>query len=324
MEPKRVMAAAGSLLIDTATADRLIRRGSGIAALVYLHILRSGGIYDETLARRELQLKDEQLREALSVLREEGIVREDPREGAPSPVPPEKPRPLQDDELPQYSGDDVKNKLAGDAVFASLVREVQSALGKLLSSEDTMKLYGFYDRLGLPPEVILLLVHHCIGLARQRGGPGRVPGMRAIEREALRWEEEGITSLELAEAYLKQQEQIDGLEGAFAKELKIQGRALTETEKGYVRDWLKKGFREDAAAIAYDRTVTRTGGLRWKYMDSIFQSWHGKGLHTAAEILQGDGRQGAGKKAPRAAAQDAVSREDIDQMDAYLKRLTGE
>ena len=40
--------------------------------------------------------------------------------------------------------------------------------------------------------------------------------------------------------------------------------------------------------MAYDRTVTQTGALKWPYMNKIIQSWHSKGLHTPEEIREKD------------------------------------
>ena len=190
-------------------------------------------------------------------------------------------------------------------------------MGKMLSSGDTEKLYGIYDQLGLPPEVILFLVNHCIQEVRRRSGEGRLPTMRYIEKAAFEWEREGIISYEMAEAYVRERETILGKEKSFSAALGITGRELTATERDYVDSWIRLGFREDAAAIAYDRTVTGTGKLSWKYMDAIFKSWHGKNLHTAPEILKGDGR---GKKAPSSGegGDRSVSQEELDRMKSYL------
>ena len=44
-------------------------------------------------------------------------------------------------------------------------------------------LLGLYDFLGLPAEVILLLVNHCVQTFRVRYGEGRRPTLRQIEKE---------------------------------------------------------------------------------------------------------------------------------------------
>ena len=73
--------------------------------------------------------------------------------------------------------------------------------------------------------------------------------------------------------------------------LGIRGRDLTPTETKYISSWLGMGFEEDAIFIAYDRTVTSTGALKWPYMNKILCSWHEKKLHTPEEIAAGDGRK---------------------------------
>ena len=46
----------------------------------------------------------------------------------------------------------------------------------------------------------------------------------------------------------------------------------------------------DALSVAYDRTVTNTGCLKWNYMKKIVSSWHQKGIHTVQEIEEKDRR----------------------------------
>ncbi|MCC8357708.1 MAG: DnaD domain protein, partial [Oscillospiraceae bacterium] len=75
--------------------------------------------------------------------------------------------------------------------------------------------------------------------------------------------------------------------------LGIQGRRLSPTERKYIDDWITLGFGPEALALAADRTVTNTGDLKWKYMNSIVHSWHQKGLHTVEEIEKGDRKPAA-------------------------------
>ena len=72
--------------------------------------------------------------------------------------------------------------------------------------------------------------------------------------------------------------------------LGIRGRELTPTERKYVFSWLDMGFSVDALSVAYDRTVTNTGSLKWNYMNKIVSSWHQKGIHTVQEIEEKDRR----------------------------------
>ena len=66
-----------------------------------------------------------------------------------------------------------------------LVPQTEEKLGKRLKTADLQILAGLYDDLGLPADVIYLLVCHCVTRSEERYGPGRRPTLRQIEKEAI-------------------------------------------------------------------------------------------------------------------------------------------
>lgn len=295
-------------------ARLLVQEGNGAAALLYIYILSGHAELDRGQACRALHMTADELDAAAGVLVRLGLL----EQHAPAA------RPQRADELPEYTAEDVTREIENGTAFRSLIEEVQTYLGKILSQDDLLRLFGIYDALGFPPEVIVLLVSYCAQESQRRYGPGRRPTMRQIEKTAYVWEREGLFSLELAERYIRSQNEKHTKEAEFALALRISGRALTATESAYVDEWLKQGFGPDAADIAFDRTVTGAGKLDWKYMNGIFKSWHAKGLHTAAQIQAGDSR---GQSAPRGrtAAQTqtpaAPTREELAQMQRLLDEI---
>ena len=185
----------------------------------------------------------------------------------------------------------------------------------MLSSHDLEVLFGIYDHLGLPADVIMLLLHHCIEEYQARSGPGRMPTMRYIEKEGWFWAEQEILSLDAAEAHLQLQRRRQEAAAQVKEALQIRGREFTATERKYVESWLAMGFDAEAIAVAYDRTVSRTGRLAWKYMDTILQSWNQKGLMTPEAIETGDPMQ-----RPRASAAAAAENRKAEDM-AHLRKL---
>jgi len=190
----------------------------------------------------------------------------------------------------QYTEHDIKQELRSGSDFSVVVDETQRRLGKILSPDDLLRLFGIYDHLRLPPEVILQLITHCINESRITGD-GRAPTVRYIEKAAYTWEREGVFTLERAEEYLKALEAKKSARGEIKRVLHIRDREFSATEKRYVDEWISMGFQPDALAIAYDRTVVKTGRLTWNYMDTIVKSWHSKGLHTADQVLSKDSSQ---------------------------------
>ena len=276
-------------------AARLIEAADGDAALLYIYILKNHGEFSLSDASRALRLTPARVSDAASALAALGLLSQ---RGAP---PPKKCRPAPE-ELPQYDTKDIRDAASRGGEFTRLVHEVQRSLGHLLSSAELTKLYGIYDYLGLPPEVVLTLVSHCTVEYRRRYGEGRAPTMRFIEACAFRWEREGVITLEAAENYLRRSGEKNERLSAFRRELGLNDRQLTRTEREYLEKWSDMGHAPDAVALAYDRTVSQTGRLAWKYMDTILSAWHDKGLHTAAEAEKGDVRPESTRRREPAAA----------------------
>lgn len=189
-------------------------------------------------------------------------------------------------ERPTYSDTQLQTALR-DPQFSKLVGEAQRRLGRGLSTEEMRTLLSFTDYLRLPHEVIGLLLSYCIERARRRGV--RPPTMRTIEKEAYRWADENIDNLETACFYVQGQLQIHTRIQQLRLQMQIDQRRLTPAEEQYLCTWIQMGFPDQSILLAYERTCNNTGALKWSYMNSIIKSWHEKGLHTAQEILTGDG-----------------------------------
>ena len=276
------LSAQRALTVPLADADALLSWCDGTAALLYLYALRAGGDFTVSAAAAALKRTDGEIEAALQKLCSLGVFRPGSGERAPLPRPA--------DELPEYTAEDIAARVAENGEFAAVVRETQRILGRTLTGADLRSLFGIYDFLRLPAEVIFLLVNYCVDDTRERLGPGRLPSMHSIEKEAYVWYNREVLTLERAEDYIAREKERRGSLAELQRTLQIRDRSLTATERKYVEGWLDMGFGPDAVALAYDKTVVKTGRLTWKYMDSILQSWNRKGLHTPAEIEAGDGQ----------------------------------
>ena len=305
-EKKLILPNEENILLSARSADRLIQWADGDAALVYIYILRKNGQLDTAQAAKELCRTENEIIAAVSRLVKMGLVKDEQHQGR-----------LQEDKLPEYTAEDIR-RASQTGGFSELVQEVQKALGKILSSADMTKLLGIYKELGLPEDVILMLVNHCIAESSRRYGPGRVPTMRYIEKAAFTWEREGILTIEDAERYIKQKEQLRSARQQIKKVLQIKDRELSASERRYVDAWIEKGFGADAIEIAYDRTLVKTGRLAWAYMNSIINNWHEKGIHTSRDILR---REGSARTRDANGTQISGGAEELDSMRRFLDEL---
>lgn len=266
---------------DPAARDKLIAAHDGDTALLWLWLCRSG-VYNGDRAAEELCRTLGEMDRAYEKLCRMGLypIAPDRKEAPSSPA----------EELPQYTVNDVLRRSSEDGSFKAVLQEAERVLGRSLSSPDMKILFGIYDYLALPTEVIFVLLNYCTELYRQKYGPGRLPSMRSIEKEAYSWANNEILTLEQAEEFIEESRSRRSRAEEIKAALGIRGRELTPTERKYVFSWLDMGFSVDALSVAYDRTVTNTGSLKWNYMNKIVSSWHQKGIHTVQEIEEKDRR----------------------------------
>ncbi len=270
-----------SIQIAQSDMRKILSAASPEGALLYLYI-KSGNPLEN--ARKDLQLNEARLSCAAATLRQLGLLVED----SASHIAP--------GERPSYSERDVLEAMEADTSFRGLYGEIQRLLGRSLNTEELKILLGFVRYLGLPGDVISVLVCYCKDRARQRGSL-RNPSLRTIEKEAYAWAERGIDSVEEAAAFIQAQNVRNSRLYRLMNILQIRGRSLTAAEERYAQSWLDMGMEEELITSAYERTCLNTGGLNWAYMNKILQRWHDQGFHTAQEFRSGDHKGGMPKGA---------------------------
>ena len=279
--------------------DKLIARADSDAALLYLFLMRaSGGVTPQEVQTR-LRWSELRLAAAENTLQQLGLL-----DGAVT-------QPERAEERPVYTTDDVSAMLEGDAAFSALVVQVEDKLGKKLKTADLQTLAGLYDDLGMPPDVIYLLVNHCISRIERRYGEGRRPTLRQIEKEGYYWGKLGLFDQESAAAYLRDyaagQEQM----GAYLRALQISGRKPVESEERYITRWMEKGYSPELVALAYDQTILYKKELNWRYLSAILRRWEEQGWRTAEDVENGS-------RQPRKGGEDRNSKNDW--MLRYIKK----
>lgn len=277
---------------------KLLAAASGDAALLYLYIC--SGNQPET-ASAALNMTPGRISCALATLRQLGLYEE------------QKPARIQSEARPTYTEQDV---LRADRSFEALCDEIQRILGYQIYVEERKILLGFVRYLGLPDDVIVVLVTYCREKARSRNtlkGTNRKLSFRALEKEAYYWAERGIDTMEEAAAFIQGQNVRASRLNRLMEQLQIRGRTLIGAEEKYANAWLEMGFEDEVITMAYERTCLNTGGLNWKYMNTILQRWHEAGLHTAEAVRNGDRKPGTAQNGGQRQL-DAEERAAIERM----------
>lgn len=307
-----------SIILSGPAAKGLIRCGNGDAALLYIAMLyRKSRAGDESV-RAQLGWTAERFHSAMLALSRQGLVTLPGETPSPPPPLPEKPS----DQRPEYTRADMARALEG-AEFAALTGAVEEKLGKKLTTPDLAILLGLYDQLGLPADVIFLLVGFCGERTVQRYGQGRKPTLRQIEKEGYVWARLGLMTQESAAAYIRGYQRSRQALPRMMRLLRLGDRTPSPSEEKYLMAWSGMGFEDEAIELAYDKTVVKCKELKWPYMNKILCSWHEKGLHTLEEVSAGDRPGGRHPVAPRRDAEQSA-REDMARMEKYLQQLRRE
>lgn len=182
---------------------------------------------------------------------------------------------------PSYTMAEIDAVAAKNKTISGMFYQAETILQKVLTQSDMELLYSFVDWLGLPVEVIVMLLSY----AAKRGKCGR----RYLEKMAMDWADRGIDTFEAAESYVMELEAYDSAEQKVRRVLGIHDRALTPTEKKYIKSWLgNAAVPLDLLPLAYDRTVAYTGKLSYSYLDSILQDWAKNGVTDAQKVKEYD------------------------------------
>ena len=298
-----VQAADESVSISAGTAKRLVEKGDGDAALLYIALLRRHGTVPPRSLAGELRWEKGRIEKAEETLRELGLL-----------APAELPEPA--DEKPEYQRADILEKLDSSEDFRMLTTQVERRLGKKLTTADISVLLGLYDYLGLPSDVIFLLVCHCAERIQRRYGEGRRPTLRQIEKEGYAWSRMGIDTQAAAAAYLKKYAERQGMFPAYMRALNLGDRLPVASEEKYLAAWQEWGFPPEVVALACDKTVLKCHELKWPYCNAILKRWHEAGLHTLDQI----GSQDRSPKNPTPAAEPPKEPNDNAWMRKFIQQ----
>ena len=149
-------------------------------------------------------------------------------------------------------------------------------------------LLGLTDYLGLPADVIYLLVGHCMERIARKYGEGRRPTLRQIEKEGYAWARMGVDTQKAAVEYLKKYTERQGAIPQYMRALGLGDRLPVASEEKYLNAWQEMGFPPETVALACDKTVLKCHELKWPYCNGILKRWHESGLHTPEEVQRAD------------------------------------
>ena len=173
---------------------------------------------------------------------------------------------------PEYTLEQLSRFQAKDST-TELIFIAESYLGKTLSANDIRTLFFISEDLQFTADLIDYLLQYCIDREKR--------DFRYIEKVAINWAENHITTPEMAESYASRyNKDVYTVMNALGK-----SSLPTSREVDYIRRWYQNyGFTSDIVLEACQRTVLATDRHRFEYADKILSSWKKAGVHHKPDI----------------------------------------
>ncbi len=181
------------------------------------------------------------------------------------------------DELPEYSTRELSDLLEKREEYRFLVDECQQMFGKIFTTAEVNMVVALSDYLALDGDYILLLFSHC--------GKLDYKSVRAVEKLAHRFLDEGICDADTLAERLHALEAVHEVEGQIRKLFGITSRSLTKKEKALIEKWIGEyAYGMDIVEKAYEVTVDSTGKASIPYAGAVMDRWFGTGIKTVEDI----------------------------------------
>ena len=214
------------------------------------------------------------------------------------------PLPVKNDpyEKPSYSLDQIREFKSREET-SQLIFVVEQYVGKPLSPTEMKTILFFSDKLGFSEDLIDYLFQYCIEKGKK--------DFRYIEKVAISWAEEGITTpKQAAKAAKKYDKAVYDIMKALGK-----SNAPTKAEADYAIKWVKEyGFTQDIILEACQRTVMATDKHRFEYADSIMANWRKNQVHHKADIKALDDAFAQSKSSAKASTKSSYGAAQFNQL----------
>lgn len=171
---------------------------------------------------------------------------------------------------------DVASLMSDNKALSDLCMLAQEILEKPLTSSETETLFWLYDYLGFSAEVIAMLLEYCVSKDKRN--------MNYIEKVAISWHENGITTMDSVESYIANEHEKKTFTYELKKLFGIEGRNWSKSEDLYLKTWHDDyDMSIDMIALAYEYCIISTNKLSFPYMNKIIENWYHKNIRTIEE-----------------------------------------
>ena len=199
--------------------------------------------------------------------------------------------------------------------FKFLLQKSQQIFGRTISKAERSMLLELMDYHGLPCEVILMLIKYAVISGRT--------GTRYIQTVGAGWAEEGIHTLEEAEAKIKVLNKTNKLWRTFSEQAGIPYKKKKKKQEALFVKWTKEWKMSiELLAYAYEMMLDSIDKVNYNYLDKIITSWHENGLKTIAAVEMAESeRAGAGTAKKKKEKEQAAPSFSVDKFNRFVDTM---
>ena len=194
---------------------------------------------------------------------------------------------------PAYSLDQLREFKEREET-SQLLFIAEAYIGKPLTPSEIKTILFFTDVLHFSDDLIDYLLQYCV----ERGKKD----FKYIEKVAVNWAEEGITTPKQAQKFsTRYDKSVYSIMNSLGR-----STAPTAKELEFINRWTREyGFSTDIILEACERSSLATDRHRFEYAEGILSSWKSAGIHHKSDIQQADAtyqKKKATKPAPAASS----------------------
>lgn len=163
---------------------------------------------------------------------------------------------------------------------AAMLQLAEQQVGRGIKPMEQRSFLWMHDYLGLRLDMILLLVTYCAGICKFS-----IPFMESI---AICWSEEGIATLEQAEADIDRRTKLHSYTSRVMRIFQVD-KNPTPKQREFIQSWEQAGFSFDLIELAFQRMLDNgISRLSFPYIDKVLRNWQAEDVHTPQEAAAKD------------------------------------
>ncbi len=173
----------------------------------------------------------------------------------------------------------LSRRMNEDEGVAFLMQSADDIFGRMTSNNDKATLLLIHEHDGLPVDVLIMLMQYSKSIGKCN--------MRYIEKTAIAWSEEEITTLEAAEHKIKQLTNARSAAHRLFRIIGVDDHSPTEKEISNAELWLNNWkLSDEMIRAAYEICVDNKGKYIPKYTQSILERWYLSGIRDVEQLRQ--------------------------------------